>query len=129
MRGADRPGDILRFTNVGIVIVAMAITSVLTELSPALFALGDRSVRERRTGALYALGVSGLYVRTESFERRESWERVHAVRSAGMHLGRCFWVSRGHVAAAWRSRPMPWTRASASRARRDEARLLRRDSP
>ena len=40
--------------------------------------------------------MSGLYVRTESFERRESWEQVYVVR-AGSRRVAIFTASLVHV--------------------------------
>lgn len=102
--GGDRQGELVRFTNVGAVVALIAVGSIILDVSPALFALRDRSVRERSSGVLYAIGASGLYVRTKSFERRESWERVFVVR-AGSRRVAIFTASLVHVipVAAFRS--------------------------
>ena len=78
--GGDARGEILPFTTVGAVVALMGLGSFVLELTPTLLALRDRSVRERRAGVLYAVGKSGLYIRTQSVERRESWKRVEVVR-------------------------------------------------
>jgi hypothetical protein len=78
--GGDGRGELVPFTTVGAVVALMGLGSFVLELSPALLALTDRAVRERSAGVLYAVGRSGLYLRTKSFERRESWKRVQNVK-------------------------------------------------
>jgi len=68
------------FTIVAAVIIAIALGLLALNFSPALLALRGRFVRERCEGALYAVGPSGLYVRTQSFERRDIWEGVSDLR-------------------------------------------------
>ena len=78
--GGDPRGASLPFATVGAVTAVLGLGAFVLEVAPGLLALRDRSVRERRAGVLYAVGKSGLYMRTRSFERRESWKRVQVVR-------------------------------------------------
>ena len=78
--GGDPRGTLLPFATVGAATAILGLGAFVLEVSPGLLALRDRSVRERRAGVLYAVGKSGLYMRTRSFERRESWKRVERVR-------------------------------------------------
>jgi hypothetical protein len=94
--GGDRPGELVRFTSVGAVVALIAVASVVLDVSPALFALRDRAVRERSAGVLYAIGASGLYLRTQSFERREPWDHVYVLR-AGSRRVAIFTASLVHV--------------------------------
>ena len=61
-------------------ITAIALGLLALDFSPALLALRDRFVRERSAGVLYAVGPSGLYMRTQCLERREMWDGVSALR-------------------------------------------------
>jgi len=65
---------------VAAVTAAFAVGILGLVFSPGLLALRDRFVRERRAGVLYAVGPSGIYIRTQSFERRETWDGVFALR-------------------------------------------------
>lgn len=78
--GGDARGEIVHFTKVGAFVALLGLGTFVLEICPALLALRDRSVGERSAGVLYAVGKSGLYVRTKSFERRESWKRVQVVK-------------------------------------------------
>ena len=84
--GADRAGEVIRFTNLGLVLLVLGVASFLVDLVPALLALRDRAVRERSAGVLYALGPNGLYVRSKSFEQREPWARVALVRAGSARV-------------------------------------------
>ena len=77
--GGDPRGEILPFMTLGAVLALFGVGLFVLEVLPGLHALRDRSVRERRAGVLYAVGRSGLYVRTRSFELREPWKRVQVV--------------------------------------------------
>jgi hypothetical protein len=94
--GADRHGEVVRFTNVGAIMAIVAVASIIADFLPSLLALRDRAVRERSAGVLYAIGASGLYARTHSFERRESWDRVRVVR-VGPRRVALFTASLVHV--------------------------------
>ena len=67
-------------------ITAFAVGLLALDFSPALLALRDRFVRERSAGVLYAVGPSGLYMRTQSLERRELWDGVSALRVSRKRL-------------------------------------------
>lgn len=94
--GGDMQGELIRFTSVATVVAVIAVGSLVVDFSPALFALRDRAVRDREAGVLYAIGKLGLYVRTQHFERRESWERVYIARSGARGVA-LFTVSGLHV--------------------------------
>ncbi len=77
--GGDPRGEIVPFMTLGAVLALFGVGVFVLEVLPGLHALRDRSVRERRAGVLYAVGRSGLYVRTRSFELREPWKRIKVV--------------------------------------------------
>lgn len=61
---------------IGLFLVVMAFPQVSRVVARAWVILTDRSVVERRSGVLYAVGGAGLYVRSHNFEQRVPWDRV-----------------------------------------------------
>ena len=67
---------------IGAVIALLGVAPPVLGFARALLAGGDRFVRERTAGVLYAVGPRGLYVRTHQFERRDSWSGPVVVRTS-----------------------------------------------
>lgn len=74
------------FLLVAAYMIAIALGLLALDFSAALLALGHGFVRERSAGVLYAAGPSGLYMRTQSFERREMWDGISGLRLSKKRL-------------------------------------------
>ena len=79
-RSSNDGSMLTSLTVVGLFTSTLAMGIQALVLSPALFALRGRFGRECRAGVLYAVGPSGLYLRTHSFERRDHFGGISELR-------------------------------------------------